>query len=84
MNKELSGDEGGGQIRGNINLKTKKNLFKKAGSILLQNDYVWRCESTQEGIQSNLGQGEAGGSFLGRSGVGEITGRTVVFCQLKQ
>lgn len=45
---------------------------------MLQNDYVWRCESTQEGTQSNLGQGEDGGSFLGRSGVGEITGRTVV------
>ena len=29
MNKELSGDEGGGQIRGNINLKTKKIYLKR-------------------------------------------------------
>ena len=83
MNKELSGDEGGRQIRGNIKHMTKNIYLKR------QYQYCFKMTmngdvSTQEGTQSNLGQGEAGGSFLGRSGVGEITGRTVVYCQVKR
>ena len=63
MNKELSGDEGGRQIRGNIKHMTKNIYLKR------QYQYCFKMTmhgdvSTQEGTQSNLGQGEAGGSFL--------------------
>lgn len=87
LNKELSVRRG---RQTNKRQCRTKNCSKKEVYFLKEKQHQHRSKITVCGgvtrpqrrvFHSDLGPGAAGGSFLGRSDAGEVTGRTAVLCQ---